>query len=106
MNYLEYMQDGGGFLRFDSLKNDWFGSGSKLGRDDLKGFYEYLKRKFSRIKEDSATPSEDNSSIVVGVKDGIAYYGNAVPNGDNSHYFRINDKNRTNTLPSWIQFRS
>ena len=106
MNYLQYLQEGGmpvKTVEMDKLLIPW--KTGYLITDDINKVYENIKNRINSFKEDSSVPNKNTSGNVVGIVDGIAYFGDTMPSTNRDNYVWTNKKANNHPIPNWIQFK-
>lgn len=107
MNYLNYFIDGGGFpVKRQESDNKLFNVKGYLIRDDWDKVFEKIRSFFHPTEKNNYLSAKNTSGNVVGIKNGIAYFGNTFPDSDNNYYFWTNKNANNKPIPSWIQFQS
>ena len=110
MNYLQYLQEGGRPVK--KVEMDRWVIPWKTGylitddsNNDSNKAYENTKNRINSFKEDSSVPNKNTSGNVVGIVDGIAYFGDTMPSTNRDNYVWTNKKANNRPIPNWIQFK-
>ena len=105
MNYLQYLQEGGSVTNKE-MKRYFIPSIGNSGNyrfyNEFTDFYENIKNRINSFKEDSSVPNKNTSGNVVGIVDGIAYFGDTMPSTNRDNYVWTNKKANNRPIPNWI----